>query len=141
MAAEYLSQQLTQLGHQVTLSQAREATYEGLEKADAVLLASPSWDRDAQQGMPHEDFDFLAAQLKDKKLPQKHMAIMGLGDSSYTFFCGAVTHLEKLVAQLQGTLCVPSLKIDSYYLQEQSAQDQIREWAASIHQTLTKSDR
>lgn len=137
MAAEYLAQQLSSLGHTPSIIQAREATVDALQQAQVIILASPSWDRDAEQGMPHEDFDVFAQKLKDTKLPNKPMAILGLGDSSYTFFCGAVTHLQKLITALTAEECVPALKIDGYYMNEQAAQSQIQAWATQLHTKLT----
>ncbi len=137
MATEYLALQLSALGHTPSIIQAREATSDALQQAEAIILASPSWDRDAEQGMPHEDFDAFAEKFKDTKLPNKPMAILGLGDSSYTYFCGAVTHLQKLIAALTAQECIPALKIDGYYLNEQTAQSQIQAWATQLHTKLT----
>ena len=138
MASEVLAEQLRAVGHTVTVELARTAQAGALLLADAVILASPSWDYNGQQGMPHEDFEQFATHLSGSDLTQKPVAIMGLGDSSYQYFCGAVGHLEKLVTNLNGKLIVPSLKIDQYYMNEPAATQQITAWAGSVNQVLSQ---
>lgn len=136
MAAEHLAEQLRQAGNTLQLAQAKEVTSEMLKEADAVILASPSWDYHGQQGMPHEDYQDFAQNISGVDLGEKPMAVMGLGDSTYQFFCGAVAHLEKQVAELNGKLVVPSLKIDQYYMNEAAATQAIADWAAQLASAL-----
>lgn len=136
MAAEHLAEQLKQAGHVPQIVQAKEVSADAISAADAVILASPSWDYHGQQGMPHEDFQDFAQTVSGLDLGEKPMAIMGLGDSTYQFFCGAVAHLEKQVTELNGKLVVTSLKIDQYYMQEAAATQAITDWAAQLASTL-----
>lgn len=136
MASEFLSQQLIQGGHLVTISQARETEPGALTLADLIILASPSWDYQGKQGMPHEDYLDFTQKMAGTDLAGKPVAIMGLGDTTYQYYCGAVTHLEKLVADLNGKLVVPSLKLDQYYMNEAACTQAITDWAAQLTQTL-----
>lgn len=125
--------------HTVTQKNPKEVTEEDIKKADAVILASPSWDYQGQEGQPHEDFLPLFTLLKGKTFPQKKFAVFGLGDSTYTFFCGAVDRLEKLVEEVQGTRIIPSLRIDGYYMDEEKARTELTTWTNKLMQTLSPS--
>ncbi len=136
MACEHAAAELNKRGYTAHLSLARETVAATLSNVEAVIFASPSWDREAEQGMPHEDFDILADHLKETTFPTLPYALMGLGDSSYTFFCGAVNHLQKMATQLQMKQMVEPLKIDNYYLNEAIAQEEISKWIADIDSYL-----
>lgn len=131
-AAQFLQQVLQEKQHQVTLKTVLETQAADLQTPDLIILASPSWDHNGEQGMPHEDYDNLRQMTQGMTIPQKPFAIMGLGDTNYTYFCGAVTHLEKWVQELQGVLKVPSLKLDQYYFNEDACKAQITTWAAQL---------
>lgn len=136
MACEYAVAEFAKRGHAAQMVLARETTIANFQGVHAVIFASPSWDRDAAQGMPHEDFDLLAQQLKGASLPTILYAIMGLGDSSYTYFCGAVDHIQKMALELQMKEMTGPLKIDNYYMNEQAAQAQITAWVEQIDRYL-----
>jgi flavodoxin len=132
LASEQLSKELTAIGYTVALYTAAEATLELLQQPDLLIFASPSWDYNGEQGMPHEDFTAMQARLSDVALNNKLVAVMALGDSSFTDFCGAATHLSTWLAEKGGTEVVPPLKIDQYYANEQAAQQQIADWSKAM---------
>jgi flavodoxin I len=138
-AAEIASTELKDAGHTVEIVLARETKPEQLQAADLVILASPSWDYFGDQGQPHEDYLVFNKTMADTTFPDKKFAILGLGDSTYTYFCGAVEHLQATVEKLQGKLIVESLKIDQYYINEVTATQQIKEWARNVSSTLQQS--
>lgn len=138
-AVEILSSELAARGHEPQILPAREATPEQLQKSDVVILASPSWDHSGHQGMPHEDYDEFIQKMQNCKLEGKKCAVMGLGDSNYTYFCGAVDHLEKLLNTMGGSLTLPSLRIDQFYVFEGESTVQIKNWAAQLVNTINKS--
>ena len=131
-SAQTVSDKLTAKGHTVTMKEAREAKPEDLDSPEAIVLASPSWDFSGHEGMPHEDYVPLIEQLKTKILENKPFAILGLGDSSYKHFCGAVDHLEELVKTMKGKLVVPSLRIDKFYSDQTGNMDKINAWADQV---------
>ncbi len=138
MAAENLAQNLTDLGHTATTLMAAQTRLEDLAAADVCVLASPSWDHLGQEGVPHEDFIMLMQQLENAQLPQKPMAVLALGDSSYTVFCGAAAHLQKFILKIGAREVLPPLKIDHYYGDEKLAQQQILTWAKELSTALAQ---
>lgn len=132
MASQTVSELLTQKGHTVTLKEAAETTPEEVSQAAFVLLASPSWDFENAEGMPHEHFVPLMKGLEGKTLEGKPFAILGLGDRSYAKFCGAVDEFEKWVANIKGKLAVPSLRIDGYFYDQSGNTQKITDWTNQL---------
>jgi flavodoxin len=128
---------LGKAAHQTTVKHVTQATPEDFTAFDCVVLASPSWDFENKEGQPHEDFFPFMEKLKDKTFEGKKFAVLGLGDSSYTIFCGAVGHLEELVKNLKGTLVIPSLKIDKFYYEQEKNTQLINAWAEELTKTLS----
>lgn len=92
----------------------------------------PSWDYEGLEGQPHPDYKQFMEASKGKKLDGNKFAVLGLGDSSYTYFCGAVSHLENFVKELGGMLITDSLKIDGFYLDQVNNSQKLAEWADSL---------
>lgn len=134
MAADVVSQELQKAGHTVDLKSVEETNIDDFNNYDIVLLGSPSWDIAGQGGQPHEHFVAFIQKASGKAFPGKKFAIFGLGDSTYPEFCGAVTHLEKFVDQLQGKRILDSLKIDGYFFNQDEANTKITEWVNHINQ-------
>jgi flavodoxin I len=101
-----------------------------------ILLVSPSWDYHGEEGMPHEDYLAVFKTFDGVNFPTKKYAVMGLGDTNFTKFCGAADHLESWVSQLGGQLLVPSLRLDQYYFNEDENAQKVRLWAESIADSL-----
>lgn len=137
MAAQSISDGLTQKGHTVTMKEARNTEPEDFIGAQAVILGSPSWDFDGNEGMPHEDFMPLIEKLKTQTFENKPFAIFGLGDSTYRVYCGAVDHLEELVKTMKGKLVVPSLKIDNFFADQPKHMEAITAWTEGLIKALT----
>lgn len=136
LACEQLCQLLTNAGHSVSLQTATETTKDTLLKPELLVLASPSWDYNGQQGMPHEDFLTMQQAVGDVALQGKLTAILALGDSSFTYFCGAADHLTKWLADHGGKAVVPPLMIDQYYANEATARQQIADWSTQLLDAL-----
>jgi flavodoxin I len=136
-AAHILDEELKKLGHTTEVVLARDVQVPQLQAAEVVVIASPSWDYTGTQGMPHEDYDIFKRTIGATTFPDKKFAIMGLGDSTYTYFCGAVTHLEKMVADMQGKLVTESLKLDQFYFAEAENTQKVKQWAATLAQKLS----
>ena len=137
LACDVLAAELTAAGHTVQQETAAAATLESLQKPDLLILASPSWDYNGEQGMPHEDFTALRARLDAVSLANKPTAVMALGDSSFTYFCGAATHLRTWLEEKGGKTVIEPLKIDQYYANENLAQEQIKAWGKQLLSTFT----
>jgi flavodoxin I len=137
MTAQTVADKLTQKGHAVTMKEARVTTPDDFNSPEAIIIASPSWDFDGKEGMPHEDYMSLIEQLKSKTFEGKKFAIAGLGDSSYKHFCGAVDHFEELVKTMKGTLATPSLRIDKFFSDQTKNMEAINSWTESLSTSLS----
>lgn len=132
IASQHLFNSFQSAGHTPLLVEAAQATVETLESPDILIFASPSWDYNGQQGMPHEDFTALQERLAQTKLDGKPTAVLALGDSSFTYFCGAAGHLTAWLKDKGGAEIIPALKIDQFYANEVAAQQQIDDWSKEI---------
>ncbi|WP_096201014.1 flavodoxin [Bacillus sp. FJAT-45350] len=79
-----------------------------LEGYDAVLLGAYTW---GDGELPDEFLDFYE-EMAGIDLSGKKFAIFGTGDTSYPEFCGAVDLLEAMVAEKNGVIVLPGLKIE-----------------------------
>lgn len=134
--AHMVNDALTAAGHTVTMKEARETTPEDFTSPQAIIIGSPSWDFDSNEGFPHEDFLPLMEKLKTATVA-KPFAIFGLGDSSYKFFTGAVDHFEEFVKNIKGTLLVPSLRIDKFYSDQTGNTEKVNAWLEELKKKLT----
>jgi flavodoxin I len=136
VVSEMITDLLKKQGHEVTLKQVEETAETDLSAPSLVIFGSPSWDIGGEGGNPHEHFlSFI--EKSTIPLPGKKFAIFGLWDTAYPIFCGAVDHLEEFVKKLQGTLIVPSLRIDGYFFNTEDANRQIEEWVSQVQKALT----
>ena len=131
-ACEFLSQTLTTAGHQVTMKTINEVTFEDTLNYDLRIFASPSWDFEGKEGQPHQDFITFLANSAVKKFAGKKCAVLGLGDSSYAHFCGAVDILEAFIKAGDGVLATESLKIDGYLFDMEKNNGLVSEWAKKL---------
>ncbi len=136
-ASQMVASMLQEKGHTVTVKNPKESNVDEVTSAGFVLFASPSWDYQDKEGQPHEDFVPLLESLSGKTLEGKPFAILGLGDTSYAHFCGAVDEFEKIVQNLKGKLIVPSLKIDGYYLHMDENNQLVKDWTNQLINALS----
>jgi flavodoxin len=130
-AVKHLSSVLEKNGHQTTLMNPKNVPSQ-IASTDSIILASPSWDFDTKEGQPHEDFHAILEDTDTKKYAGKKFAILGLGDSSYTYFCGAVDVFEQYVKTVGGAIITPSLRIDGYFSSMEESNDKITQWASTL---------
>lgn len=135
-AAEYIAEALREKGMSVHSQNARDAIVDDIERYDAVILGSCTWSRMTKDGEKHGQLqqDMGAFTLRGAKLhvPNKKFAVFGLGDHTYSSFCGSATLLEQFVKQIGGTLAVEPLHIDQYYFHLDESRTTVRAWANGI---------
>lgn len=131
-ASQMVTSLLQEKGHAVSMKNPKESNIDELSGAGLVIFASPSWDYQDKEGQPHEDFFSLLQSLEGKTMEGKPFAIVGLGDTSYAHFCGAVDEFEKVVQNLKGKLVIPSLKIDGYYLHMDESNQAVKDWTSKL---------
>ena len=130
-AAQMITDILTSKGHAVTVKDAKDTGPNDITEAPFVILGSPSWDYNGMEGQPLPEMADLIDRCKDIQLEGKPCAVFGLGDSSYTYFCGAVTYLEAFIKRAKGTLVLPSLKVDGFYMRPEAG-EHITKWADEL---------
>lgn len=101
-----------------------------------IILASPSWRTRKGDGMPHEFFLDYMDTVEEGDYKGKKFAVMGLGDTAYTHFCGAVNELEKFIQAKGGVLFTESLRIDGFYFSQEQNEKKIVEWSELIAKSL-----
>ncbi len=93
---------------------------------DLVLFGCSTWGMDTLE--LQEDFASLLEAFDSIGAAGKKTAVFGCGDSSYTWFCGAVDAIEKRLKEL-GAEVVDTLRIDG----DPQAQDKdIEAWAGRV---------
>ena len=123
---------LASSGHEVVLQDVRQSKVEDLGNGyDLTLLGSSTWGDDAIEFQ--EDFiDFYEA-MDQADLKEKKVALFGCGDSTYTFYCGAVDQLQEKVEGLGALLVNQPLKIDG---DPGDAAEEISSWAQEVAASL-----
>lgn len=124
--------------HNVTseIKEVRDISGDEFANFDLVILASPSWDYEGVEGQPHPDYKPFMEKVKAMDLTGRKFAVVGLGDSSYTYFCGAVKILEDFIKSVKGELLTESLKIDGFYLDQQKSSLQLTDWTDNLASRL-----
>jgi len=108
--AEIIKKRFEDLGHQLDIQQVgSQKVLPTLEGFELLLLGSPTY----YNGQPHDDMVRFLTDFKPD-LTHIQVAIFALGESGYSHFCGAAEVLEQWVAENQGKLLIPTLKIDGY---------------------------
>jgi len=93
---------------------------------DLYLLGCSTWGEDEIE--LQDDFQpFFQEMAAPLTLDGKCYAVFGCGDSSYTYFCGAVDEIETRVQKLGAALVTPSLRIDG-----EPEEEEIREWVQDV---------
>lgn len=135
-ASHVLQQALNELGHQVNVIQARNATPQDIQSSETLILASPSWWVDDQDGQPHAYMKELFQKADDMDLTGKKCTVFGLGDSTYARFCGAVDHLVEFITSHNGSIIVDPLRVDEFYFHQKTNEENIRNWAKLLDAAL-----
>lgn len=118
---------LQNAGLSVKKMDASEAKAAGLcDGFDLVLFGCSTWGEDSIE--LQDDFIPLFDEFEKMNAKGKKTAVFGCGDSSYTYFCGAVDAIEQRLESL-GADVLDTLKIDG---EPQSEKDEIERWAGGV---------
>lgn len=129
--AEVAERILSEAGASVKTLDASQAMPEGLcDGFDLILFGCSTWgDEEIEL---QDDFIPLFEQFDSIRAQGKRTAVFGCGDSSYTYFCGAVDVIEKKLEELGATV-VDTLKIDG---DPQAEREVIEHWAKGVAASL-----
>jgi flavodoxin short chain len=125
--AEYIAGVFSERGFDVTLKSAEDVSAPELGNGDNVLtlLGSSTWGDDEIE--LQDDFIPLYEDMDNANLKDRKVSVFGCGDSSYTYFCGAVDAIEEKAEKLGATIVGDSLKIDG-----DPDRDEICDWAGKV---------
>jgi flavodoxin I len=124
-AAEIIEEYLKDHSYDVRLVNVSEVEADILKETyDLYLLGCSTWgDEEVEL---QEDFElFYEGMTMD--LDQKKFAVFGCGDTSYTYFCGAVDAIEGRLKKLGADLVSESLRIDG-----EPEETEVREWIEDV---------
>ncbi len=117
-----------------TVTRVERASPDTLLAADALLLASGTWNTGGIEGQlnPHMHA-FLKGAAKDVELKGKKVAVVALGDARYRYTANAGKHLEEYVTSHGGTLLGERLTIVNEPYGQETAVDA---WAKTLSSLL-----
>jgi len=124
-AAETIEGFLSDQSYEVRLVNVSDVEPEILKETfDLYLLGCSTWgDEEVEL---QEDFEtFYEGMTMD--LDQKKFAVFGCGDTSYTYFCGAVDAIEERLKKLGASLVSESLRIDG-----EPDETEVTEWIQDV---------
>lgn len=136
-AADIVSIVLKNKHLEITVKEAGEVNPNDITEYPAIVIGSCTWDYNGLEGQPHEHIVEMLKKLD--KLPawtDKSLAMFGLGDSSYTYFCGSVTYMETFAKRNKARLIIPSLKIDGFFYKQQENTATLQKWASDLATAL-----
>jgi flavodoxin I len=130
-AIQLVSGELTKAGHTVTVKTPTETTVQNCMPSEFLILASPSWDYEGKEGQPHEDFQTFFKTLDQTQFLGKPYAVLGLGDTAYPHYCGAVDIFEEFMNTRGAKKAAESLRIDKYFSSHDNPQ-KVTTWASQL---------
>lgn len=129
--AEVAQRVLTETGAAVRKLDVAQAEPDGLcDGYDLVLFGCSTWGDETIE--LQDDFIPLFENFDSINAKGKQVAVFGCGDSSYTYFCGAVDAIEQKLESM-GAHVVDTLKIDG---DPQSEKVQIENWTKDVAKSL-----
>ena len=140
-ATQTMQATLEKAGHTVTVQSARDADAAKVGQADLTILGSCTWERFVDdkrlEGQLQQHMRILAEELQTRTLTGKKFAVFALGDSSYTNFANAATHLEALVKKIGATPVGNTLRIDGWFFNLEQNRKKAGDWAKTIISSLS----
>ena len=126
--ANIIEQTLKNKGVDVTTMDVSDADISALDKDyDLYLFGCSTWGDDEIE--LQEDFVPFYEAMGNYQFANKKVGVFGCGDSSYTYFCGAVDQIEEAVSNNNGVIVNSSLKIDGDPVENN---DYIIEWVDEV---------
>jgi len=135
-ASELAASTLRTSGHEVEVVSVESASPDALSAYDALIIASPSWEDQGKDGQPLPEIRMFLERVTAEHLKDKKVALMGLGDTSYPHYCGAIDVMEDMLKKLSIAPIVPSLRIDKYYSLREN-EDNVKNWASELGKALS----
>lgn len=135
-ASELAASSLRTAGHEVDIMPVEEATPDKLTLYGALIIASPSWEDQGKDGQPLPEIRLFLEKVTAENLKDKKVALMGLGDTSYPHYCGAIDVMEEMLKKISVTPVVSSLRVDKFYSLREN-EDNVKNWATGLGKILS----
>lgn len=135
-AAELSAATLRSSGHEVDVIPVEEASREKITPYGALIVASPSWEDQGKDGQPLPEIRKFLETVTAADLQNKKTALIGLGDTAYPHYCGAIDVMEEMLKKISVAPVVTSLRIDRYYSLREN-EDNVKNWSMSLAKALT----
>jgi len=132
MASQIVKEEIEKSGNQVKYLEVKDADWDVILKYKLVILCTPTWDFNGKEGQPHEDFMKLIDKSTSVSLKDINFAVLSLGDSSYTKFCGSADVLTDFIKEKGGNQIINPLKIDGFFFNQETHTESIRKWTGEI---------
>ena len=109
---EYVIKKVQEYWNDSAATRVELAQPDDLQRGDALLLASSTWNTGGIEGQlnPHMDA-FVYGRAKDINFNGKRVIVIGLGDHRSRYTCAAADKLAEFVKSHGGTLIEPVLRI------------------------------
>lgn len=130
-ASEIIEKTLSSKGADVDCKNVTDAAPGDMKDADLILLGCSTWGEDSIE--LQDDFIPFYESMDEGSVKDKKIGVFGCGDSTYTYFCGAVDAIEEKVRELSGKLVVDGLKIDG---DPTDSKGDILHWADEVASSL-----
>ncbi|MCG8471010.1 MAG: flavodoxin [Desulfobacterales bacterium] len=125
--AEQIGNVLSGKAIDVTIQDVAEVNPGDEADYDLVLYGCSTWGEDEIE--LQDDFIDYYESMERAAISGKGVGVFGCGDSSYTYFCGAVDAIEEKVKAVGGSLVAEGLKIDG---EPDECEDEITAWAEAV---------
>lgn len=132
-AAQTIANALASNHIQIDILNVAEAKPEDVIGYNLLILGSPTWDNVIngryKQGQLQDQMAAFLHTISQVDLAKQPMAVFGLGDSNYQYFCGSAILLQKFVSKAGAHLISDPLYIDGY---PQFQAGLLVDWAAQV---------
>lgn len=135
-ASELAANTIRAAGHEVDVVSVESASLDTLKDYGALIIASPSWEDQGKDGQPLPEIRMFLEQVTAEHLKDRKVALIGLGDTSYPHYCGAIDVMEEMLKKAAATPVVPSLRVDRYYSLREN-EDNVKNWSMTLAKALT----
>ncbi|MCW7753140.1 flavodoxin [Desulfobotulus sp. H1] len=122
-----IEKQLVSKGLKITCKNVTDTQADELKNYDIILLGCSTWGEEEIE--LQDDFIPFYDSLTNAPIKGKKIGVFGCGDSSYTYFCGAVDAIEDRVKETGGILIADGLKVDG---DPDDARKEVLSWADEI---------
>lgn len=134
-ATELVGASLREAKNEVTTVSAEEANKDMVASHEVLVIASPSWEDRGLDGQPLPEVRQFIESFTTVDLSGKKISLLGLGDTSYPHYCGAIDVMEELLKKIQITPSIKSLRIDKYYSLPDN-EHKVKAWADAFAEIL-----